>query len=240
MPSETIARVAETFEVQERRQTARYAGAAENVFKRVFDICFAAVGLALSAPILLFFLAVVALESPGSPLFIQKRVGRNGQSFNMYKLRTMFSGSDTDGFKTAKEDRRLTVSGKLLRATNIDELPQLINVLNGDMSLIGPRPLSVEETEYIGKHLNISESYPGFCPTSRPGLVGLEQVNRNKEMTYFERFSYNSQYESNWSASLDTQIFFKALIVCRHVCIALLAGGSLILGAALLSLQYMQ
>ncbi|MBS1955895.1 MAG: sugar transferase [Cyanobacteria bacterium SZAS-4] len=239
MPSETIARVAETFEVQERRQIVVPAGAAENFFKRAFDICFALIGLTFSAPVLLFFLAVVALESPGSPLYVQRRVGRNGRIFNMYKLRTMFTGTDSDGFKTAKEDRRLTVSGKLLRATNIDELPQLINVLNGDMSLIGPRPLSVEETDYIGRHLNISDSYPGFYPTSRPGLVGLEQVNRNKEMTYFERFSYNSRYENNWNLLLDAQIFLKALVVCRHVCLALLAGGSLIAGAALLSLQYL-
>ncbi len=236
MPSETIARVAENFEVQERRVSSKSYGAADSVLKRIVDICFAVIGLTLSAPILLFFLAVVALESPGSPLYIQRRVGRNGQIFSMYKLRTMFSGSDTDGFKTAKEDRRLTVSGKLLRATNIDELPQLINVLNGDMSLIGPRPLSADETSYIMKHLSISESYPGFFPTARPGLVGLEQVNRNKEMTYLERFSYNSDYENNWNPLLDAQIFFKALIVCRHVCMALFAGGLLILGTALATL----
>ncbi len=237
MPSETIARVAENFEVQERRVSARSLDAAESISKRFFDICFAIVGLTLSAPVLLFFLAVVALESPGSPIYIQRRVGRNGQIFNMYKLRTMFSGSDSDGFKTAKEDRRLTVSGKLLRATNIDELPQLINVLNGDMSLIGPRPLSKDETAYIQKHLNISESYPGFSPTTRPGLVGLEQVNRNKEMTYFERFNYNSTYENNWSPMLDAHIFVKALIVCRHVCLALLTGGASIVAISLLLFQ---
>ncbi len=237
MPSETIARVAENFEVQERRESVQSGRVAESVSKRVFDICFAIVGLTLSAPVLLFFLAVVALESPGSPLYIQRRVGRNGQIFSMYKLRTMFSGTDADGFKTAKEDRRLTVSGRLLRATNIDELPQLLNVLNGDMSLIGPRPLSVEETDYIMRHLNISDAYPGFCPTARPGLVGLEQVNRNKEMTYFERFSYNNTYETSWSALLDAQIFVKALIVCRHVCLALLGGGLSMLGVGLLMLQ---
>jgi len=228
MPSETVARVAEKFEAQERRPV-EYARVAENTTKRLIDICVAVVGLTLSAPVLLFFLALVALESPGSPIYIQKRIGRNGQIFDIYKLRTMFSGADTDGFKTAKDDRRLTVTGKLLRATNIDELPQLVNVLNGDMSLIGPRPLSVDETEYIIKHFNIWSSYPGFFPSARPGLVGLEQVNRNKEMTYLERFSYNNEYETNWSLYLDGQIFIKALIICRHVCYALIAGGALLL-----------
>lgn len=236
MPSETVARVAENFEAQERRPI-EYARVASNPLKRFVDICFAIVGLTLSAPVLLFFLALVALESPGSPIYVQKRVGRNGQIFDIYKLRTMYSGADSDGFKTAKEDRRLTVTGRLLRATNIDELPQLVNVLNGDMSLIGPRPLSVDETDYIVKHFNIWSSYPGFFPTARPGLVGLEQVNRNKEMTYLERFSYNHEYETNWSPSLDSQIFLKALLICRHVCLALMAGGILMTALAALMLK---
>lgn len=236
MPSETIARVAENFDTQERRLPAEYASVADNVLKRLFDICFAVVGITLSAPVLLFFLAAVALESPGFPIYVQKRVGRNGEIFNIYKLRTMYSGADSDGFRTVKEDRRLTVVGRLLRATNIDELPQLFNVLNGEMSLIGPRPLSAEESDYISKNFNISDSYPGFYPAVRPGLVGLEQVNRNKDMTYFERFSYNHEYETNWSPSLDSQIFVKALFICRHVCFAAIGGG-LLLACATLSVM---
>lgn len=237
MPSETVARVAENFEAQERRPV-EYARVADNFLKRAIDICFALAGLTFSAPVLLFFMALVVLESPGSPIYIQRRVGRNGQIFKIYKLRTMFSGADSSGFKTAREDCRLTVIGKLLRATNIDELPQLVNVLNGDMSLIGPRPLSAEETDYIIKHFNIWSSYPGFFPTSRPGLVGLEQVNRTKEMTYLERFEYNHQYEINWTPALDAHIFIKALIICRHVCFALIAGGVLLLATTVLAVSF--
>jgi lipopolysaccharide/colanic/teichoic acid biosynthesis glycosyltransferase len=226
MTTETVARVAESFETPEL--LFEHVRVADNQAKRFIDICFAIIGLTLSAPVLLFFLIVVALESPGSPIYVQKRVGRNGQIFNIYKLRTMFAGTDGNGFKTAKEDRRLTISGKLLRKTNIDELPQLINILNGDMSLIGPRPLSVDETDHIIKTLNIWTTYPGFYPTARPGLVGLEQVNRTKEMSYFERFGYNHQYETTWTPALDYRIFVKALLICRHVCYALLAGGALL------------
>lgn len=232
MPSDTIASLREYFEAQKTWQGELVAS---NPLKRLFDICFALIGLALSAPVQLFLLAAVVLESPGSPIYIQKRVGRNGKIFNIYKLRTMYSGTDSDGFKTAKDDRRLTVVGKLLRATNIDELPQLVNVLNGDMSLIGPRPLSVDETNYIARHLDISSSHPGFLPTARPGLVGLEQVNRNKDMTYLERFQYNHDYEANWTPILDCQIFVQALLICRHVCLASIIGGLTILAGGLVS-----
>lgn len=141
----------------------------------------------------------------------------------------MRAASASEAFKTAKDDARLTRSGLLVRLTNIDELPQLINVLKGDMSLIGPRPLSVDETDYIKLDLQVSPSYSGFIPRSRPGLVGLEQVNRTRDLTYYERFEYNHSYESNWSLLMDVQIFCKSLLMCKHVSIAGGAGLAILL-----------
>ncbi len=199
--------------------------ASSSRIKRLFDLIFAVMGLVMSAPILILAVALIPIQSRGGAIFIQRRVGKDGKIFDIYKLRTMYSGSDLNSFTTAKEDRRLTPLGVILRATNIDELPQLINILKGDMSLIGPRPLSVQETNYIGRHLNLSSSYPGFYPSVRPGLVGLEQINRTKELTYLERFKYNADYERNWNLSVDLLVFTRALLICRHVCIATSVSG---------------
>lgn len=241
MPAESISqRIKEPLERAIRREKVSAESITlDNHAKRLFDITFAIVSIVLSSPVLLLALLVVALESPGNPIFVQKRVGKNGRIFDIYKLRTMYQGmvSDNDGFRTAKGDSRLTKSGFILRATNIDELPQLFNILKGDMSLIGPRPLSVDETEYIASHLNIGEHYPGFRPAVRPGLVGLEQVNRTRDLTYLERFQYNHVYETQWTPDLDCRIFLKALIICRHVCFAAIAGSIVVISLLILSTQ---
>jgi lipopolysaccharide/colanic/teichoic acid biosynthesis glycosyltransferase len=96
------------------------------------------------------------------------------------------------------------------------------------MSLIGPRPLSVDETNHIANTLKLPSDYPGFLPKVRPGLVGLEQINRHRELTYLERFGYNEEYESGWSMSCDAQIFTRGLLVCKEVCLVSLLGASLI------------
>lgn len=196
--------------------------------KRFFDLVVAVIGLTISSPILFFAFIAIPLQSRGGPIFVQKRVGRNGKIFNIYKLRTMYSNTDHDGFKTTKDDRRLTPLGIILRVTNIDELPQLINIIKGDMSLIGPRPLSVDETKYIARSLNLSSGYPGFYPVARPGLVGLEQINRTRDLTYLERFKYNHEYERNWTLSVDLAIFARSLLICRQVCLAAAASGLLL------------
>ncbi len=241
MPStlESFTPRTETFEQQGSLRsisTLDNGRAAESTAKRIFDIVFALFGLIVTGPMLLAACLAIVLESSGSPIFVQKRVGRKGKVFNIYKLRTMRCNSRTTGFKTVKDDQRLTSVGSFLRITNIDELPQLINMLMGDMSLIGPRPLSVDETEYIKGTLRVSPSYAGFSPHSRPGLVGLEQINRNRELTYFERFEYNHEYEASWSALLDVQIFARSLFMCKHVSIA---GGVGLLMLIIASLQLM-
>ena len=200
----------------------------DRLLKRSFDILFALAGLICSSPVLLLALLLIPLQSKGSPIFVQQRVGKNGKAFKIIKLRTMYADSARYAFKTAKDDSRLTPLGKFLRDTNIDELPQLMNILLGDMSLIGPRPLSVDETNYISKHLNLGIAYPGFLPGTQPGLVGLEQINRHQELTYLNRFEYNYLYETGWSLAMDLEIFLKALTVCKQVCFSAIAGALLI------------
>jgi len=209
-----------------------YAGNWSNAYglalKRCFDLLFACVALVITAPALLVALIAIPIQSRGWPLFVQRRVGKNGRFFNILKLRTMYVGSDSYDFKTASGDSRLTAVGKILRKTNIDELPQLINVLIGDMSLIGPRPLSADETNYIADALNLDSDHPGFIPKMRPGLVGLEQVNRVRDLTYRDRFAYNEEYESCWTLSNDARIFLRGLLVCKDVCMISLLGALLV------------
>jgi lipopolysaccharide/colanic/teichoic acid biosynthesis glycosyltransferase len=242
MPStlESFTPLSETFDQQSSLRsisTLDNGRAASSLIKRTFDILFAMFGLIVTGPILLLACLAIVMESSGSPIFIQRRVGRKGRIFNIYKLRSMRSvrkESCSNGFKTAKDDQRLTRVGLFLRLTNLDELPQLINILLGDMSLIGPRPLSVDETEHIKGTLQVSPAYAGFAPQSRPGLVGLEQINRTRELTYLERFEYNHEYEATWSPWLDLQIFARSVFMCKHVSIA---GGIGLVALLVVSLQ---
>lgn len=193
--------------------------------KRSIDIVIAALSLICVAPLLLVAFVLITLESPGSPIFTQVRVGQNGRHFKIFKLRTMFSGSDKLHYKTEPLDSRLTKVGAILRQMNIDELPQLINILIGDMSIIGPRPLSVTETEFLVSQAAFSKETPGLVPTFRPGLVGLEQVNRSSNLTYAQRFEFNNNYESNWSLAMDFKILLKAMRQCSSVCAVVVLGA---------------
>lgn len=220
---ESFTPLSETFDQQSALRAIKSLDvnrAANSRIKRCFDIAFACFGLIVTGPILILACLAIVLESAGSPFFVQRRVGRHGRIFNIYKLRSMRVGTQLSSFKTEKNDERLTRIGRFLRITNVDELPQLINILLGDMSLIGPRPLSVDETNYIKDSMSVSPTYAGFIPGSRPGLVGLEQINRLRDLTYLERFEYNQQYEVDWTVWMDLQIFARSLFMCKHVSIA--------------------
>ncbi len=193
--------------------------------KRAFDILFGFVSLCCTAPILLVAMLLIPLETPGRPIFRQARVGKNGRIFSILKLRTMYLHSERLGFKTTRDDNRLTPLGKILRRSNIDELPQLINIILGDMSLIGPRPFSVRETEHLVESAQFARNYPGLVPTVRPGLVGLELFNEEAELPYVLRFKFNSRYEKLRTSFLDVRIFLRALFVCRYVCLAACLGA---------------
>lgn len=193
--------------------------------KRLVDIIGSAIALIICLPVIILAATLIALESPGSPIFFQSRIGKNGKPFNIFKIRTMYVGADKHGFKTDKSDPRVTRLGNVLREKKIDELLQLWNILRGDMSLIGPRPLSVEESEYVCKELGYSEQHPGFHPKVRPGLTGLEQIYRVHPLVYQERFDWNHHYENELSMVLDLKVLHATIFMCRLVCVAAICGG---------------
>jgi exopolysaccharide biosynthesis polyprenyl glycosylphosphotransferase len=184
--------------------------------KRALDIVGAALGLTLGAPLLGLIAAAIRLDSPGPIIFRQTRVGANGERFEMYKFRSMFEGAEeeldelrdlneVDGpiFKM-KDDPRVTRVGRILRRTSLDELPQLWNVLRGDMSLVGPRPpLPSEVTEYREWHKKRLEV--------RPGVTGLWQVSGRSLVSFDEQCLLDIYYIENWSLWLDFKILLRTI-----------------------------
>lgn len=173
-------------------------------FKRAFDVVMAAVGLVVSVPLLLAVSVWIMLDSPGLPLFAQERVGRYRRRFKIYKFRTMLQGAENHSPLTLHNDSRITNAGKVLRRWSIDELPQLINVLKGDMSLVGPRavvPFVAEKFNELERMtLNVS-----------PGLTGLAQVSGRDELGFKEKSVLNLYYIRNYSLLLDIQILLRTI-----------------------------
>lgn len=175
--------------------------------KRTADIIFSAAGLIVLMPILLISAILLEIFMPGPLFFKQQRVGKNGSLFNILKFRSMKVDKALEASHDFTRDaERMTPFGKLLRRTKIDELPQLWNVLVGDMSLVGPRPTVKEQTDkyndYQRQRLNM-----------RPGMTGLAQVNGNVSLTWDERFVYDIEYVNNFSVLLDIKILCKTVLV---------------------------
>ena len=175
--------------------------------KRTADIFFSAAGLIVLMPILLISAILLEVFMPGPLFFKQQRVGKNGRLFNILKFRSMKVDKALEASHDFTRDaERMTPFGKLLRRTKIDELPQLWNVLVGDMSLVGPRPTVKEQTDkyndYQRQRLNM-----------RPGMTGLAQVNGNVSLTWDERFVYDIEYVNNFSVLLDIKILCKTVLV---------------------------
>lgn len=175
--------------------------------KRTADIFFSAAGLIVLMPILLISAILLEVFMPGPLFFKQQRVGKNGRLFNILKFRSMKVDKALEASHDFTRDaERMTPFGKLLRRTKIDELPQLWNVLVGDMSLVGPRPTVKEQTDkyndYQRQRLNM-----------RPGMTGLAQVNGNVSLTWDERFVYDIEYVNNFSVLLDVRILCKTVLV---------------------------
>ena len=175
--------------------------------KRTADIVFSAAGLIVLLPILLISAILLEVFMPGPLFFKQQRVGKDGRLFNIIKFRSMKVDKALEAAHDFTRDaERMTSFGKLLRRTKIDELPQLWNVLVGDMSLVGPRPTVKEQTDkyndYQRQRLNM-----------RPGMTGLAQVNGNISLTWDERFVYDIEYVNNFSVLLDIKILCKTVLV---------------------------
>lgn len=174
-----------------------------HIVKRIFDFTASLCGLILLLPILIVVALLIRLNL-GSPIFFtQDRVGKNNEVFKMIKFRSMKDGVDNDG-NLLPDEMRLTKFGKVLRSTSLDELPELINVLKGDMSLIGPRPLLVDylplyNEDQIRRH-NVL-----------PGLTGWAQINGRNNLSWNEKFNLDVWYVDNWSIGLDIKIFFLTI-----------------------------
>lgn len=187
----------------------------KRVAKTVLDRLLAAAALVVLSPVLLPVAAAVRLTSPGPALFRQTRIGRDGREFRVVKFRTMYvdaearlaelrGRNETDGllFKIT-EDPRVTGVGRFLRRTSIDELPQLLNVLRGDMSLVGPRPLPVKDSDFTGdvrRRLLV-----------RPGITGLWQVNGRSQLSWEDAVRLDLYYVENWSIALDLAILGRTV-----------------------------
>lgn len=168
--------------------------------KRTFDIVAALGGLIVFSPIIIV-VAILVRVNLGSPiLFTQDRVGKDNKIFKMMKFRTMKDGVDKYG-KLLPDSERLTNFGKILRSTSLDELPELINILKGDMSLIGPRPLLVE-------YLSLYSEEQKKRHDVLPGLTGWAQINGRNAISWGEKFKLDVYYVDNWSVGLDIKIFF--------------------------------
>ena len=169
-------------------------------FKRFFDILFAFLGILILLPIYVFIMLLVAFNFGIPMLFKQARPGLNEKVFNMYKFRTMTDERDEDG--TLLSDKvRLTDFGKFLRSTSLDELPGLWNVLKGDMSLVGPRPLLVE-------YLPLYSEKQSRRHEVRPGITGWAQVNGRNAISWDEKFDLDVWYVDNQSFWLDIKILW--------------------------------
>lgn len=177
--------------------------------KRALDILIALLGLLIASPVLLLTAIAVKLDSKGPAIFKQPRLGLNGRVFNIYKFRSMKVGSEHTGtgVYSRKDDVRVTRVGKFIRATSIDELPQLINLLNGTMSAIGPRPAL---TYHPWRYEEYTEEQKKMFLV-RPGVTGWAQVNGRKDVEWHRRIELNVWYIENVSFMLDVKILFRTI-----------------------------
>ena len=194
------------------------APAVSSLAKRNLDVIFSALLLVLLSPVLGLAMLLIKLTSRGPAVFVQQRIGYEGQRFSMYKLRTMCPGAERmqDEIADSLEDRtflkiqddpRVTPVGRVLRKLSIDELPQLVNVLKGDMSLVGPRPLLVCDFRKFPKR----EQLRRF--SVKPGITGLWQVSGRSRVSDAERIRLDLEYVDRWTPGLDLEILARTIPV---------------------------
>jgi lipopolysaccharide/colanic/teichoic acid biosynthesis glycosyltransferase len=188
------------------------------VIRRALDIAVSATVLALSAPVLGIAVLAIRLEGAGAVIYRQRRIGLEGRPFDVLKLRTMVDGAEHlgAGLALAENDARITRVGALLRRTSLDELPNLVNVLRGEMSLIGPRPtLPVQVEQY-------SERQRGRLAV-KPGITGWAQVNGRASLPWSQRIELDLEYIEHRSPAMDLKILWRTVTM-------VLGGGNLYKG----------
>ena len=193
----------------------------DKFFKRSIDIIASIFGVILLLPLTIgIYIANLICKDKGPVFYTQKRIGQNGKMFKMYKYRSMVVGADDilekyleeneearkeyKEYKKLKDDPRVTKVGKFIRKTSIDEFPQFINVLKGEMSLVGPRP-------YLEKEREDMNGYYKYIITCKPGLTGLWQVSGRSDCTFDERIDLDMEYYNNHNLKMDIKIIFKTV-----------------------------
>ena len=174
-----------------------------NIIKRLIDLLVATIALVIFLPIILIIVLLLLLTGHRRPFFVQKRVGKNNKIFYLLKFRSMTEAKDASG-NLLPDEKRLTKFGAALRRSSLDELPQLVNVLKADMSIIGPRPLLVE-------YLSLYNDQQKQRHLVKPGITGWAQVNGRNAISWEQKFEYDIWYVRNQSFALDLKIFFLTL-----------------------------
>ena len=175
----------------------------KKIFKRTIDFIVSLIGLLFLLPLLLVVTLLLAIANNGKPFFFQKRPGLNKKLFTIIKFKTMNDKIDKKG-QLLSDAKRLTTIGNLVRKTSLDEIPQLINVLKGDMSLIGPRPL-------LPEYLPLYNKFQKKRHLVRPGITGWAQVNGRNTISWQQKFEYDVWYVNHLSFKLDVQILLKTI-----------------------------
>lgn len=176
----------------------------KNYNKKIIDFIASLILIILLSPLLILVIIVLSITNQGKPFFFQQRPGKNGKIFTIIKLKTMNNKKDSKG-NLLPDEKRLTKVGGFIRKTSLDEIPQLINVLKGDMSLIGPRPLVI-------RYLPFYTDKERLRHTVRPGITGLAQVNGRNTIKWDERLALDVDYVENLSFKQDLNIFYKTVL----------------------------
>ena len=176
----------------------------KHFIKRILDIALTLLVLIMLSPFILILFILLLIANQGSPLFFQDRPGKNNKVFRLVKFKTMNERKDANG-KLLPDKDRLTPIGRFIRSTSMDELPQLINVFKGDMSLVGPRPLLI-------KYLPLYNPQQARRHEVRPGITGWTQVNGRNSLSWNQKFELDIYYVDNLSFTLDIKIFWLTIV----------------------------
>lgn len=199
----------------------RKQGIYEKYIKRGMDFILSLGALIILSPVILMLAIVGAIAMGGNPFFMQKRPGKDEKIFRLLKFRTMTNKKGKDG-KLLPDDQRMTAYGKFLRSTSLDELPQLLNIIKGDMAIVGPRALLIEYLPYYSEKERLRH-------TVRPGLTNLVSVKGRNSVSVADKFKYDIYYVNHLSFKLDLYILINTvLVVLKHEGVGLEASGKYI------------